>query len=136
MERVAVAAMKQCLREHALVISPPMTVEQLVKERMPKAEVTLLAAAGGVAVHSALQNALSKSSSAGRTHEAAQLSDDAVTSEGRPRLLCVGPEGDWTPRELDLLSTAGAVPVGLGRLRLRTETAAVCLLSAAACSGL
>lgn len=46
-------------------------------------------------------------------------------------LLIVGPEGDFTTEELGSLMAAGAIPVGLGDLRLRTETAAIALLSAA-----
>jgi len=37
----------------------------------------------------------------------------------------VGPEGDFTPDELDALLRAGAVPVSLGRNVLRAETACV-----------
>ncbi len=45
----------------------------------------------------------------------------------------VGPEGDFTPAELRLLLDAGAIPVSLGRLVLRAETAALwglCVLGA------
>lgn len=45
-------------------------------------------------------------------------------------VLLVGPEGDWTAEEVESLVLAGARPVGLGRLRLRTETAAISLLAA------
>ena len=45
--------------------------------------------------------------------------------------LVVGPEGDFTPAEVERLLEAGAVAVGLGPLRLRVETAAVALLAAA-----
>ena len=41
----------------------------------------------------------------------------------------VGPEGDFTPDELKLIINAGAVPISLGRLVLRVETAAVYCLS-------
>jgi 16S rRNA (uracil1498-N3)-methyltransferase len=37
----------------------------------------------------------------------------------------VGPEGDFTPDELDRLIAAGAIPVALGGLVLRAETAAL-----------
>ena len=59
-------------------------------------------------------------------------------AKGRRRLLLVGPEGDFTPAELEVLLSAGAKPVGLGNNRLRVETAAIALLSAATlwdCSG-
>ena len=45
----------------------------------------------------------------------------------------VGPEGDFTPVELQLLLASGAIPVSLGRQVLRTETAAIwglCVLGA------
>ena len=44
-------------------------------------------------------------------------------------VLIVGPEGDFTPEEVELLVAAGARPVGLGPLRLRVETAAVAIMS-------
>lgn len=50
----------------------------------------------------------------------------------QPCYLLVGPEGDFTPDEVAALTAAGALPVGLGPNRLRTETAALALLSTAA----
>ena len=45
--------------------------------------------------------------------------------------LVVGPEGDFTPAELEVLLAAGAKPVGLGANRLRTETASEAILAVA-----
>lgn len=42
---------------------------------------------------------------------------------------CVGPEGDFTNGEVRTLTGCGAVPVDLGKLVLRSETAVVCGLS-------
>jgi 16S rRNA (uracil1498-N3)-methyltransferase len=41
----------------------------------------------------------------------------------------IGPEGDFTLEELDAIQAAGALPVSLGRLVLRVETAAIYCLS-------
>ena len=41
------------------------------------------------------------------------------------KLLLIGPEGDFTPREIALGKEAGFMPVSLGSTRLRTETAGV-----------
>jgi 16S rRNA (uracil1498-N3)-methyltransferase len=41
----------------------------------------------------------------------------------------VGPEGDFTPAETELIKASGALPITLGRLILRTETAAIYCLS-------
>lgn len=41
-----------------------------------------------------------------------------------PVHILIGPEGDFTPLELDMAIEAGWIPVSLGKNRLRTETAA------------
>jgi 16S rRNA (uracil1498-N3)-methyltransferase len=41
----------------------------------------------------------------------------------------IGPEGDFSPEEVGLLESAGVLPITLGRLVLRTETAATYCLS-------
>jgi 16S rRNA (uracil1498-N3)-methyltransferase len=48
-----------------------------------------------------------------------------------PASVCVwvGPEGDFTPGEISAIESAGALPITLGRLVLRSETAATYCLS-------
>jgi len=48
-----------------------------------------------------------------------------------PNTVCVwvGPEGDFTPAEMSAAKSAGALPITLGRLVLRSETAAIYCLS-------
>ena len=46
-------------------------------------------------------------------------------------LLMIGPEGDFSPEEAKLAAAKGALPVTLGSLVLRSETAALYALSAA-----
>jgi 16S rRNA (uracil1498-N3)-methyltransferase len=41
----------------------------------------------------------------------------------------IGPEGDFTPAEMNMVKSAGVLPITLGRLVLRSETAAVYALS-------
>jgi len=41
----------------------------------------------------------------------------------------IGPEGDFTPGELEAIQASGALPISLGRLVLRVETAAIYCLS-------
>jgi 16S rRNA (uracil1498-N3)-methyltransferase len=41
----------------------------------------------------------------------------------------IGPEGDFTPEELEAIQAAGVLPITLGRLVLRVETAAIYCLS-------
>ncbi|MDE6627807.1 MAG: 16S rRNA (uracil(1498)-N(3))-methyltransferase [Muribaculaceae bacterium] len=51
-----------------------------------------------------------------------------LAREYRPGLdtaIIIGPEGDFSPEEVDLALESGFIPVSLGEARLRTETAAV-----------
>lgn len=108
--RVATAAMKQCLRPHALALGSPATVPQLC-ERIRAADAALVGVAGAPPLHAV----------------AAEL--QARPSRPLHGILCIGPEGDFTSEELQELLAAGARPVALGDLRLRAETAAIALLS-------
>ena len=40
-------------------------------------------------------------------------------------LILIGPEGDFSPREVETALAAGYLPVSLGANRLRTETAGI-----------
>jgi 16S rRNA (uracil1498-N3)-methyltransferase len=51
---------------------------------------------------------------------------DLLTSKIVPHskyLILIGPEGDFSPEEIELAIHAGFHPVSLGESRLRTETA-------------
>jgi len=55
-----------------------------------------------------------------------------LAERGRmPRTVCmwVGPEGDFTPAEINAIKGAGTLPITLGQLVLRCETAAIYCLS-------
>lgn len=53
-----------------------------------------------------------------------------VSFTGKSKVaLLIGPEGDFTPEEVDAAVTAGAIPVSFGDRILRTETAAIFGLS-------
>jgi 16S rRNA (uracil1498-N3)-methyltransferase len=62
----------------------------------------------------------------------AQLSE---VLRGRPELkslaMAIGPEGGWTPEELQLFETAGWIAASLGDTILRAETAAIAALAVA-----
>lgn len=48
---------------------------------------------------------------------------------GADTQIFIGPEGDFTPAEVTLAKASGAVPVSLGGNRLRTETAALSVIT-------
>lgn len=58
--------------------------------------------------------------------------DDDVTHElseaythGNDVIILIGPEGDFSPEEVELAIEKGYIPVRLGKSRLRTETAGI-----------
>ena len=59
------------------------------------------------------------------------LADYTDQHRDRPRniLMLVGPEGDFTPAELAMAKTNGCLPITLGPIILRVETAAIYCLS-------
>ncbi|MDD2680089.1 MAG: RsmE family RNA methyltransferase [Candidatus Omnitrophica bacterium] len=55
-----------------------------------------------------------------------------ILNSSKPRnniLVLIGPEGDFSDREIDLAMDAGFIPVTLGDLVLRVDTAAIALAS-------
>ena len=68
---------------------------------------------------------------AGRRHPRACFSEFQARHQRAPASLCVwiGPEGDFTPAEMNEIKGAGALPITLGPLILRSDTAAICSIS-------
>jgi 16S rRNA (uracil1498-N3)-methyltransferase len=64
-------------------------------------------------------------------HLKAVLADYEREHQARPEsaLMCIGPEGDFTPAELNLARSNGCRPITLGPIILRVETAAIYCLS-------
>lgn len=112
--RVAVAATKQSLRSHELIVHPSTPFVDLLP-RVAAQNVALLAVAG--APECLAGNRV--------TDRLSSLRD------GDSAMLLIGPEGDFTLEEISQLLECGALPVGLGSLRLRVETAAIGLLATA-----
>ncbi|KAJ0981830.1 hypothetical protein J5N97_010085 [Dioscorea zingiberensis] len=106
LERVVLAAVKQCQRLHEMALNPPMTFKSFLPI-VAQSKLSFLAAAEAVPVMNV-------------------LSSCNVDAAG---LVVVGPEGDFTEEEMKLMKIAGARPVGLGPCRLRVETATIALLS-------
>jgi 16S rRNA (uracil1498-N3)-methyltransferase len=49
----------------------------------------------------------------------------STANTSRSQIILIGPEGDFTPKEISEALQKGFVPVSLGHTRLRTETAAL-----------
>ncbi|XP_057853030.2 uncharacterized protein LOC131063259 [Cryptomeria japonica] len=107
-QRVMLAALKQCQRLHQMVVKPPVGIDCILPQ-ITASSLSFLAMAEATPLVDAL----------------------SVVDKNAGGLLLVGPEGDFTDKEVKALTKAGAIPVGLGPCRLRVETATITLLAAA-----
>ncbi|WVZ60420.1 hypothetical protein U9M48_010443 [Paspalum notatum var. saurae] len=107
LQRLVLAAVKQCQRLHEMSLKPPVQISHLLPV-VSESKLAFLASAEAPPLLSVLPKSSSEQNG----------------------LLIVGPEGDFTEEEVDALKSVGAAPVGLGPCRLRVETATISLLSA------
>jgi len=101
LERVALAAIKQCRRSYRPDISPPVSFDEYMKQADSE-DLKLIFQPGD------------------RVPSLEQIRVDAQTKR---ITALVGPESGFTPDEVDLAGKAGFVLVSLGPRILRTETA-------------
>ena len=112
--QVAVEAVKQCGSAWLPVVEPPLRPEEFLA-RKEHFDLSLVA-----------------SLQPGARHIRERFIAYHVKHSHPPRSVAiwVGPEGDFTADEITLIQNAGALPVTLGRLVLRSDTAAAYCLSA------
>lgn len=101
LERIAVSAMKQSLKFHLTDIQELMSVSDLVE--------------GTVCEHKFI------------AHMSEEFPGSALVNKDIKGdvLVLIGPEGDFSPAELEMAAAGGFECVTLGNSRLRTETAGV-----------
>ena len=112
-QEVALEACKQCGQNHLPEVTLPLTPKGFF-EKTERSELMLIAS-------------LQPDSRPIK----AVLADFVSVQARLPRsaTILVGPEGDFTPAELSLAKSCGCLPVTLGPIILRTETAAIYCLS-------
>ncbi|KAJ4755745.1 Ribosomal RNA small subunit methyltransferase E [Rhynchospora pubera] len=106
LQRVMLAAVKQCQRLHQMAVNSPMNITDLLPI-VSQSKPSFIAVAEATPLFNILSNSI-------------------VEKSG---VLIIGPEGDFTEEELKMIEAAGATAVGLGPCRLRVETATIALLS-------
>ncbi len=109
-QRVALEATKQCGQNWLPTVQPPVSLKTFFAAN-PKYDLMLIA---------------SLQPDAKPVKEV--LADFGAKRPGNV-LVLVGPEGDFTPAEINLAKAAGCRPITLGPIILRTETAAIYCLS-------
>ncbi|HEX5400240.1 MAG TPA: RsmE family RNA methyltransferase [Verrucomicrobiae bacterium] len=112
-QQVAIEAIKQCGALWLPKIETPVTMGQFLA-RMDRFELSLVG-----------------SLQAERRHPGECFQQFQAKHGRRPKSTAVwiGPEGDFTLKELQAIQDSGAQPISLGKLVLRVETAAIYCLS-------
>lgn len=114
-QKLTIEAAKQCGQNWLPVVHSPCAPKDFVAG-IPRGAVKLIAS---------LQNEARPMKSALRE----QLQG---LKAGTPIVVMIGPEGDFTPAEIGQARSAGFIPVSLGKIILRAETAAFFALSSIA----
>ncbi len=110
LEKILVSAAKQSLKGAIPVLQEAVFVKQFIKEAASTPGVKLIAYCGEQ----------EKITLARAVQQAQNLLPDNPTIT-----ILIGPEGDFSPAEVDAAIAAGFKPLTLGNSRLRTETAAM-----------
>jgi 16S rRNA (uracil1498-N3)-methyltransferase len=109
MQGVCISAMLQSQQTWLPVLHQPVEFSKLIKESIAKKKLIAHCDEG------------SKQSIHLHISTSAQLVPELL----RDSLICIGPEGDFTQKEIELALQYQFTPVTLGETRLRTETAGV-----------
>ena len=147
--RIALEASKQSRRTSVPEIADPSQLTAALTTETASTRILLSELEQATPLQSAVQQALdpdetAPSAALSITLSKARPSSHAVVSTeaephgetpgsayARPRelALAIGPEGGWTPEEIDLFRTHGWQPVTLGPRILRAETAAIAAIA-------
>lgn len=141
MEKILVSAAKQSLKGAVPVLRDAVSVKQFIKDSGSAPGVKLIAYCGEqekVTLREAVEEAFRASGAVARagSHAVATEASCGAVCEapaaggadvaGKPCItILIGPEGDFSPAEVEAAVEAGFRPLTLGESRLRTETAAV-----------
>lgn len=114
-ERLMIAAMKQSLQTYLPVFNHSVSFEELIEKYKSRQDVAKLIAY------------------CGQTERMPIVLPEAVKN-ANDILILIGPEGDFSPREIEKALLAGFEVLTMGTQRLRTETAALmAVATVAAC---
>ena len=104
-QRLMVAAMKQSLRIDLPIFTPTASFADFIKEKQAVYPQRYIAYCGDLPQPPPLLQ--------------------TICQPRQDTLVLIGPEGDFSPQEVQQAMNCGFIPVSLGKFRLRTETAAL-----------
>lgn len=108
LEKIALSAMKQSLKARKPEINQPVKLIDFIKGQQLSAATKLVCYCSGDERHTLTE----------------------LYRAGQDALILIGPEGDFSSKEIDTALQTGFLPVTLGSCRLRTETAGLYAVTA------
>lgn len=108
LEKIALSAMKQSLKAQKPEIDEPVKLIDFIRQQEHSHATKMVCYCSGDERHT--------------LHE--------LYKPGTDVLVLIGPEGDFSPKEIGLALETGFLPVTLGSCRLRTETAGLYAVTA------
>lgn len=112
-QQIAIESIKQCGSPWLTKIEAPVTLKNYLA-RKEKFDLSLIASLEDDGRH---------------PHEFIEQFRAAHSRAPATGCVWIGPEGDFSPTEINMIKAAGALPITLGRLVLRSDTAAIYSLS-------
>jgi 16S rRNA (uracil1498-N3)-methyltransferase len=112
-QQIAIESIKQCGSPWLTKIEAPVALKNYLARR-EKFDLPLIASLQDDSRH---------------PHEFIQHFRDEHKRAPTTACVWIGPEGDFSPAEMNVIKTEGAFPITLGRLVLRSDTAAIYSLS-------
>ena len=133
LEKILVSAAKQSLKGAIPQLQEAITVKQFIKESANLPGIKLIGYCGEqekITLAQAVKEAYADAACGTTTAQPAGMQTQATscandTSDIPHITILIGPEGDFSPAELEAAIAAGFRPLTLGDSRLRTETAAI-----------
>lgn len=102
LERIMIGAMKQSIKTHLPILDPPTEFKDLLNQWDTQQHPTYI----------------------GHCRDGEKMALKDIPLMDKSVLFLVGPEGDFSTREISLALESGCRAISLGKTRLRTETAA------------
>jgi 16S rRNA (uracil1498-N3)-methyltransferase len=130
-QQIAIEAAKQCGQNWLPTVQTPRKLKDFFRDVETGVSPVILESMRPTRAPLQFDLGLIGSLQPDATHLKKILSNYTEQHRGRPKnvLMLVGPEGDFTPAELALAKTNGCLPITLGPIILRVETAAIYCLS-------
>jgi len=130
-QQVAIEAAKQCGQNWLPRVQIPRKLAEFFDVGAAASASSVVRATGPPLHQAGPELRLIGSLQSDAVHLTTVLAEYEREHQARPTnvLMCIGPEGDFTPAELNLARSHGCRPITLGPIILRVETAAIYCLS-------